>query len=45
MRRSSICKSMICILLLGVLFCGCGREKVSYLPEAENDTVVTVIGG
>lgn len=43
MRRSSICKRMLCFLLLGLLLCGCG-QKDPYLPEAENDTIFTVIG-
>ena len=43
MQRSSICKKMVFFLLLGLLFCGCGK-KDPYLPEAKNDSMVTVIG-
>lgn len=43
MRRSSICKAVLLFLLLGLLFSGC-RQKDEFLPEAENDTIFTVIG-
>ncbi len=43
MRKSSICKKLLFFLLLGLLFSGCG-QKDPYLPEAENDTIFTVIG-
>ena len=43
MRKSLICKRMIYFLLLGLLLGGCG-QKDPYLPEAENDTIFTVIG-
>lgn len=43
MRRSSICKAVLLSLLLGLLFSGCG-QKDEFLPEAENDTIFTVIG-
>jgi cell division protein FtsW (lipid II flippase) len=30
---------------MGMLFCsGCQKEKEFFLPEAENDTIFTVIG-
>jgi len=38
-----ICKSVLLSLLMGLLFGGCGQEK-AYLPEVENDHIVTVIG-
>lgn len=45
MRKSSICKKMLFFLLMGVLLCsGCQKEKDLFLPEAENDTIFTVIG-
>ncbi len=43
MRRSLICKSILLFLLMGLLFSSCGQKK-AYLPEAENDYMVTVIG-
>lgn len=43
MRKSLICKKLLCFLLLGLLFGGCG-QKDEFLPEAENDTIFTVIG-
>lgn len=43
MRRSLICKNLLCFLLIGLLFSGCG-QKDEFLPEAENDTIFTVIG-
>lgn len=44
MQKSLICKKMVFFLFLCCLsFCGCG-QKDPYLPEAENDTIFTVIG-
>ena len=45
MQKSSICKKMLAFLLMGLLLCsGCQNEKEIFLPEAENDTIFTVIG-
>ena len=45
MQKSSICKRFFVFLLTGMLFCsGCQNEKEVFLPEAENDTIFTVIG-
>lgn len=48
MRRSSICKALAVLLLMGLLLMGlflngCGRED-KFLPEATNDTIFTTIG-
>ena len=45
MQKSSICKRFFVFLLMGMLLCGgCQKEKEVFLPEAENDTIFTVIG-
>ena len=45
MQKSSICKRFFVFLLMGMLFfSGCQKEKEVFLPEAENDTIFTVIG-
>ena len=45
MQKLSICKKIFVFLLMGMLFCsGCQKEKEVFLPEAENDTIFTVIG-
>lgn len=47
MRKSSICKSIFVLLLMGiVLVIGCKKqeEKPQFLPEAKNDFIFTVIG-
>ena len=45
MRKLSICKRFSFFLLMGMLLCsGCQKEKDLFLPEAENDTIFTVIG-
>ena len=45
MRKSSICKMWFVWVLIGMLLCsGCQKEKELFLPEAENDTIFTVIG-
>ncbi len=45
MRKSSICKRFLFFLLMGMLLCSsCQKEKEVFLPEAENDTIFTVIG-
>ncbi len=45
MRRSSICKLIFILLLLGIAVGGCKKqEKNEFLPEAKNDYTFTVIG-
>lgn len=47
MRKSSICKSIFVLLLMGiVLVTGFKKqeEKPQFLPEAKNDFIFTVIG-
>ena len=47
MRKSSICKIGLVLLLMGiVLVAGCKKqeEKPQFLPEAKNDFIFTVIG-
>ena len=46
MQKSSICKKWLFLLLTVLLFGGCQKEqqKEMFLPEAENDTIFTVIG-
>ena len=43
MQKLLICKKILYFLLLGLLFSGCQKEE-SFLPEAENDYIFTVIG-
>ena len=46
MRKSSICKILFVLLLVGVVVSGCKKEeeKPRFLPEAKNDFIFTVIG-
>lgn len=46
MRKSSICKIFVVLLLMGIVVSGCKKqeEKPQFLPEAKNDFIFTVIG-
>ena len=46
MQKSSICKILFVLALIGVVVCGCKKqeEKPQFLPEAKNDFIFTVIG-
>ena len=45
MRKSSICKILFVLVLMGVVVSGCKKEeKPQFLPEAKNDFIFTVIG-
>lgn len=47
MRKSSICKISLVLLLMGILVFGSKKqeEPPRFLPEAKNDFIFTVIGG
>lgn len=47
MRKSSICKIGLVLLLIGILAFGSKKkeEPPRFLPEAKNDFIFTVIGG
>ena len=46
MRKSSICKILFILLLMGIVVSACKKEeeKPQFLPEAKNDFIFTVIG-
>ena len=46
MRKSSICKILFILMLVGIVVSGCKKEeeKPRFLPEAKNDFIFTVIG-
>ena len=46
MRKSSICKILFILMLVGIVISGCKKEeeKPQFLPEAKNDFIFTVIG-
>ena len=46
MRKSSICKILFILILVGIAVSGCKKqeEKPQFLPEAKNDFIFTVIG-
>ncbi|MBQ7102523.1 MAG: hypothetical protein IJN89_00520 [Anaerotignum sp.] len=46
MRRSSICKMLFILVLMGIVVCGCKKQEETpqFLPEAKNDFIFTVIG-
>lgn len=44
MQKSLICKMFFVLCLVGIAFGGCGKKADSFLPEAKNDTIFTVIG-